>query len=182
MLDAALMVRLGRGVVVAIVVSCAFAHADDVTRAAQLLQPYKRAFQGALVSGLEGGTTQALSACHAQAPAIAAKAVPDVVRVGRTSHRLRNPANRSPDWVVPLLAAYVDRPEDRVPRAVKLSDDLYGYVEPIVLQPVCLQCHGKTLDAEVSAQIKMLYPEDRAVGFEVGDLRGLFWLEFTKPD
>lgn len=82
---------------------------------------------------------------------------------------------------MPLLAAYVDRPEDRVPRAVKLSDDLYGYVEPIVLQPVCVQCHGKTLAAEVSAQIQVLYPEDRAVGFEVGDVRGLFWLEFTKP-
>jgi hypothetical protein len=31
----------------------------------------------------------------------------------------------------------------------------------------------------VAAQISELYPADKAIGFEAGDLRGVFWLEFS---
>ena len=35
-------------------------------------------------------------------------------------------------------------------------------------------CHGGTLDPEVTAKLKELYPQDAATGFKVGDLRGAF--------
>ena len=31
---------------------------------------------------------------------------------------------------------------------------------------------------DVASRISELYPEDRATGFEAGDLRGIFWVEF----
>lgn len=102
----------------------------------------------------------------------------DGVRMGRTSHRLRNPANSSPEWVTPLLNAYLDNAADREPHSVKLSDARLGYVEPILLQPLCLTCHGETLASDITARIDELYPDDRATGFEVGDFRGLFWVEY----
>ena len=44
---------------------------------------------------------------------------------------------------------------------------------------MCLNCHGKDIDREVVARIDALYPEDRARGYAVGDLRGVFWVEFS---
>jgi hypothetical protein len=98
--------------------------------------------------------------------------------VGRASHRLRNPANVPPEWVAPILDAYVASSADRAPRAVPLADGRWGYVEPILLQPPCLACHGETLAPDVASRIAALYPDDRATGFRVGDLRGVFWIEY----
>jgi hypothetical protein len=40
----------------------------------------------------------------------------------------------------------------------------------------CLNCHGSALKPEVAAKVKELYPEDQAVGFASGQLRGAFTL------
>ncbi len=96
--------------------------------------------------------------------------------MGRTSHRLRNPANAPPAWVEPLLAEYVDEPEAAAARAVYLEGDRIGYVEPIRAIHLCVSCHGPNVDPELLAEVRSLYPEDQATGFRVGDLRGLFWV------
>ena len=62
--------------------------------------------------------------------------------------------------------------------AVPLPDNRWGYVEPITVQPLCLACHGSEIVPDVADRISELYPEDRATGFAVGDLRGVFWVEF----
>ena len=46
---------------------------------------------------------------------------------------------------------------------------------------MCVICHGEGLSRDVAARIDELYPDDRAIGFEVGDLRGVFWTEFPTP-
>jgi hypothetical protein len=56
-----------------------------------------------------------------------------------------------------------------------------GDAEPIYNQPLCLTCHGETIDPELRARIRDLYPRDRATGFRDGDLRGVFWVEFSPP-
>ncbi|NNC63672.1 MAG: DUF3365 domain-containing protein, partial [Gammaproteobacteria bacterium] len=106
----------------------------------------------------------------------------DGVRVGRASHRLRNPSNAAPDWVAPILDEYANEPSDRTPRTVSLGTDRSGYIEPIVLQPLCLTCHGDNLAPEVASRIRELYPADRAVGYQAGDLRGVFWAEFPPQE
>jgi hypothetical protein len=40
----------------------------------------------------------------------------------------------------------------------------------------CLTCHGSALKPDVAAKVKELYPEDEAVGFASGQLRGAFTL------
>lgn len=154
----------------------------ELDRGAGLLAPFKRDLQQALREGLAEGPVEALAACRVRAPEIAQALARDGIRLGRSSHRLRNPANAAPDWVVPLLQAYVEDAAERSPRAVPLPDKRVGYVEPILLQPLCLTCHGDALAPDVAAKIEQLYPQDRAVGFEVGDLRGLFWIEFPADE
>ena len=66
------------------------------------------------------------------------------------------------------------------PVTVTLNDHRAGYVEPIFLQPLCTTCHGKSIDPRIAAQLADQYPHDEATGFDVGELRGVFWAEF--PD
>ncbi len=155
-------------------------HQDELARGAELLMPFKQQLQQTLVSGLKQGPGHAITACQLQAPEIAKSLSLEGVVVGRTSDRLRNPANVSPNWVTPVLDAWVATSTDRAPQIVELANHRLGYVEPILLKPLCLTCHGSNLMPEVTARIDELYPQDRATDFETGDLRGVFWIEF--PD
>jgi len=147
-------------------------------RGGELLMPFKKDLKAALIAGMADSPTGAISVCRLEAPRIAERLSVDGVRVGRSSHRLRNPDNRSPAWAAPLLEAYVSSPDARAPVAVDLDGDRVGYVEPILVAPLCLACHGEAIAPEVQAQIDALYPDDEAVGFRTGDFRGIFWAEF----
>jgi len=154
----------------------------EAPRGAELLVPLKKSLKQALIAGMQQGPMNAISVCKEQAPAIADSLSIGGIEIGRTSHRLRNPANVAPGWVNVVLQSYLKEGGDRAPRIVSLPDNREGYVEPIVLQPLCVACHGGNLAPEVAAHIKEMYPEDAATGFEVGDLRGVFWVEYSAPE
>ncbi len=156
----------------------ALSEEEDVARGAELLAPLKRELKKALMAGMQNGPLNAISVCKDQAPAIAASLSVDGVEIGRTSHRLRNPANSAPDWVDPVLKKYLGEESDRAPTVVSLENNRQGYIEPIVVAPLCLACHGETLEPDVAAHINEAYPEDKATGFDVGDLRGVYWVEY----
>ncbi len=166
------------GVALLLLTSCTQANEVALERGAELLAPFKKDLKAALVNGMQQGPAEAIGACRIEAPDIARSLSVDGVAVGRTSHRLRNAGNVAPDWAAPLLQGYLDDDGDRSPRAVPLADGRFGYVEPITVQPLCLACHGESLAPDVRRQIDELYPDDQATGFDVGDLRGIFWVEF----
>lgn len=156
------------------------AHSDEQPihdRGQASLAPFKASLQRALKAGLADGPVAAVEACRLRAPEIAQAMSQDGHRVGRASHRLRNPDNVAPDWVAPVLARYLAEPASRKAATVRLADGRIGYVEPIVLAPLCVTCHGDGLAPELAAHIAKLYPEDQAIGFQPGDLRGVFWVE-----
>ncbi len=130
-----------------------------------------------------GGPVAAIDVCHARAPQIAARLAKESgAAVGRTSLRVRNPAN-APDelqrtllaqfdaelasgkFAGPLEAAFEIRRGNQVERR---------YMRAIPTEALCLTCHGKTLAPEVAAAIAREYPGDQATGFDVGQLRGAF--------
>jgi hypothetical protein len=169
-----------RIVVFSLLMAACTAHAQEVelARGADLLMPFKKDLQQALKSGLAEGPAEAIQVCRVQAPGIAETLSVDGVRMGRSSHKLRNPANVAPEWVSPIMQDFLEKPSMREPRAVALPGNRWGYVEPIMVQPLCLTCHGADLAPDVAGWIAKLYPEDRATGFAEGDLRGVFWVEF----
>jgi hypothetical protein len=150
---------------------------DPAARGAELLAPFKSDLKQALMSGMQEGPAAAIEVCSELAPGIAASLSVDGVKMGRSSHRLRNPENVAPDWLVPLIDGYASGGE-RLPQTVALGEGRTGYAEPITVEPVCLTCHGVELDDAIAAQLAALYPEDRATGFSAGDFRGVFWVEF----
>lgn len=166
------------------VIAAGIATAQDtaLSKGNELLGPFKANLQAALGSGMSQGVLEAIGVCQIQAPDIADSLSQDKILVGRSSHRLRNPDNAAPDWVEPIMQSYLTESSDREPQVVLLAGDRLGYVEPITLQPMCTACHGESLSGEVAMRISELYPEDQAVGFKAGDLRGVFWLEYPSVE
>lgn len=139
---------------------------------AELRTELGKALRGALAEGPE----HAIDVCRIEAPRLALAAAPAGISVGRTSQRLRNLANAPDPWMVPLLEAFsASDPPPGGSRTVDLGPRGVGYVEPIYLQPLCATCHGENVEPALLAKIREHYPDDQAVGFRVGELRGLFW-------
>lgn len=161
-----------------VLAGCSPSTAEPETRGAALLAPFKQNLKSALVKGMESGPVAAIGACNTEAPVIAGELSVDGTAMGRSSHKLRNPENVAPEWAVPFLSAYAAGTQTD-PVAVEYAKDRYGYVEPIMLQSMCLNCHGAVLHPDVAARINELYPDDEATGFSEGDFRGVFWVEFS---
>lgn len=164
-----------------ILATAACAPSDDelLARGADLLAPFKTNLKAALQAGMQRGPIAAIGACRDEAPGIASELSTGGVLVGRSSHRLRNPDNAGPEWVTGVIDTYLADSASVMPVLVARLDGKVGYVEPIMIQPMCLACHGKSLDPELAARIGELYPGDRATGFREGDLRGVYWAEFS---
>lgn len=123
----------------------------------------------------QGGPAAAIPVCQQEAQAIATTVAQEQnVKIGRVGVRTRNPENRPPHWAKALISAQT--PE---PTFAMLDDGRAAALLPIKLQAQCLMCHGpaESIPLEVKSQLAKLYPQDQAVGFKEGDLRGWFWVE-----
>ena len=152
-----------------------------VAQAAAAITPFKQQLSAALTKALQqGGPLQAIEVCAETAPRLAAQASSEQTQVGRSALRLRNPSNAPREWLKPLLAdlAKLDSAQG-AQRVAKLSNGRYGYAEAIVLQPQCALCHGTSVAAPIAEAIRARYPNDQAMGFEPGQLRGVFWAELA---
>jgi hypothetical protein len=134
---------------------------------------------GELTAALDSdGPDAAIDVCRDTAPSVAAHVSEQYgLKIGRTSHRLRNPSNTAPDWAQPYVADLVEEP-----LFVAGPDGELGALLPIRLKAECQMCHGpvEMIDESVLAAINASYRDDQAVGFGEGDLRGWFWVE-TPP-
>ena len=165
----------------------AFADEDLAARvdaSREAIQSFAGALQERLTSAMAaGGPAAAIEVCKIAAPEVAAAASHALGwRIGRTSLKLRNPANAPDAWELAVLRKFEARRaagEDpaRFDHAEFVAGDgkrTFRYMKAIGTQPVCTLCHGAHVAPEVAARLDALYPEDRARGFEVGDLRGAF--------
>lgn len=165
-------------------------HAAELTACRTAVDRLGQTLRGALQEAVEkGGAVGALDVCNVEAlPLTKTISTEEGVIIGRTSLRVRNPANASDDWERARLAEFATRKaagEDLGAMEVwEVVDDNAGhktfrYLKAIGTAPMCLQCHGPELAADVAAAVKKLYPDDAATGFAVGDLRGAFTV--SKP-
>jgi hypothetical protein len=136
-------------------------------------------------SGLE-----ALAFCSSQADEIT-KSVnakfPEGVKVRRTALKLRNAkANKADETDIEVMKAYEAAIKEgkTIDKDLKVVDagNAYRVYKPLVTKKVCLKCHGTHLDPKIAEGLKHAYPEDKAVGFKEGDLRGVIVAEIMKKE
>jgi len=159
----------------------------DLAEARRIVGAFMTDLKSRLTAAIdEQGPGHAVSVCHVEAPQIAsAQEAASGWSVGRTSTRVRNRDNEPDNWERDILESFAERlASGEDPAAIEhaeIVDDGEGatlrYMKAIPTAELCLACHGAELDQELAGRIDELYPEDRARGFEVGELRGAFTLE-----
>ena len=134
----------------------------------------------------DGGPVNALGVCTIEAPAIAQRiSEEEKITIRRVSSKPRNPTMGVPnDWQTKALQLFEealargDKPADiEFVEAVKAGSGSrmeLRFAKPIVMQPQCTACHGspEQISPEVKAKLNELYPNDKAVGYKPGELRG----------
>lgn len=129
----------------------------------------------------QGGPEYAVTFCNTQAmPLTDSISKKYDVQISRLSDKNRNPMN--------ALESSRDRiswekiKSDKKDFVIQESAEAIYYYKPIAIgMPTCLQCHGGTSDIaqETMDVIKLNYPNDKAVGYQTGDLRGMWKIEFN---
>ena len=137
----------------------------------------------------ENGAAQTLDFCSRTALVLTDSLTADQpgVSVKRTSTRIRNPRNQ-PDEHEQLALAWFDSARaasGALPAAYvqAVSAAEARFYRPLVIAPFCIQCHGtvEKLDPEVRAALQERYPNDRAIGYQEGDLRGVIRVSLPRP-
>jgi hypothetical protein len=123
-----------------------------------------------------GGAMQALNFCSHNALALTDNVAKDSsVEIKRVSDLNRNPINAATaeekavlnEWRT-LLAKGQPLPTGELKKSSDGRD-------------ACLKCHGGLdVNSPLAKAIKTTYPEDKAIGYKMGDLRGMVVVTFPK--
>ena len=124
------------------------------------------------------GPAEAINLCNIQAPAIASAHSESDWAISRTSLKIRNSNNIANDWQNDILQDFERRKAAGEPvkdiATSLVRDGSFYFVKAIPTAQICTTCHGKSINPQVAARLSELYPGDKAIGFDVGDIRGAF--------
>ena len=170
-------------------------HAESLTeqqvleqQANQRIAEFSQALKGQLQAAIkQGGLINAVSVCKSVAPAIAAENSKEGWTLTRTSLRVRNSDNTPDEWELSQLQQFelvnasgqqpADKPIVASEFIVNDGNTQFRYMKAIPAQQLCLGCHGSNIEPEMSALLSKTYPDDKAVNFALGDIRGAFSLK-----
>lgn len=155
--------------------------------AAQLGMQLKARLKAAIEAG---GPASAIAVCNVSAPQIAEELSKDGWTVGRTSLKLRNPANRPDEWEHATLLAFEQQLVSGVSAATLQNSTIesdqgevrYRFMKAIPIDGVCMACHGEAIAEPVQAALAEKYPQDAATGYKSGELRGAFTISKILED
>ncbi len=135
----------------------------------------------------EGGVSQAAPFCNAHADNLTTEMEEKFnVAIKRTSLKLRNEDNAPNDTEKTMLEQFESMLADGKELSPIVELDAAGlphFYAPIKLKDKCVACHGvigETMKQKTDSIIKVLYPNDRAIGFKEGDLRGMWSIAFKE--
>ncbi len=139
----------------------------------------------------EKGVAGAVEFCNVEAlPSLDKVSKEHKVVVRRVSHDYRNPSDQPNDKEQMLLQAYEYNEENDVENSPNVQEiengEILLYTKAITIPgEMCLNCHGdpkNDIDEATLAKIGKLYPEDKAIGHDVGDLRGMWSIAIPKKE
>ena len=145
-----------------------------------------KAFGGALKAELQkamkaGGPINALTVCNEKAMPITAQIAKEKnAQLSRVSLKNRNPANIPNEWQTKVLNDFDKRAsagEDIAKMGFSEIVDNNGkkqlhFMKALPTGKVCLACHGADIAGNVKEKLAVLYPQDKATGYALGQVRG----------
>ena len=132
------------------------------------------------------GTKAAVTFCSEKAyPITDSMAKAQNVSIKRVSDRPRNPKNIANAKELDLIDFFkkaIANKEDYQPVTEENNGEVTFYA-PITTNSMCLQCHGtptQNITPEVLKTITSLYPKDKATGYNINEVRGMWRVTFKK--
>jgi hypothetical protein len=132
----------------------------------------------------QGGAGRGVQVCAQVAQTLTREVAREQgVQMRRVSLKNRNPRNAPDAWERQILQRWerdlqAGKPIGEVGEwRTQQGQRVYRYMRPIMLaMPLCLECHGdpQNIKPEVRRLIRQNYPNDKATGYKLGDLRGAF--------
>jgi hypothetical protein len=155
--------------------------------ARQTVQLFKDRLKGQLSAAIKSdGAANAISLCQTIAPDLSTELTDSSgFEVLRTSLKLRNPENAPGAWELEVLKSFQERAAagtdpDKLESYGEVvtpeGDRLFRYMRGIPTAELCLNCHGSEIRPDVKAELVRYYPDDKATGYKLGELRGAFSL------
>lgn len=134
-----------------------------------------------------GGPAQAIPFCNVEAiPLTQQLSDKYKVTIKRTSDKLRNSTNKPSERELEIINNYhklISEKREITPIVEVDSNNKKHFYAPIIMKTNCLACHGKNeefIAVKTDSIIKSLYSNDKAIGYNEGDLRGIWSITFEK--
>lgn len=173
--------------ILAALLSSSFAHANDEALVAETrktamgIPPKLLTMVQAEIE--KGSFSGAIDACSDKAPKMAAQASQSTGwAIRRVSLKNRNPKATPDTWEKDALQDFDKRALagenpatlEKVEFVNEGNTRTLRYIKALPTQGLCLNCHGapESISPEVKAQIAKTYPNDLAVGYREGQVRG----------
>lgn len=131
----------------------------------------------------QGGPQNAVDVCAIKAPEIARElSKQSGWNIRRVSLKNRNANAVADAWEKSVLEEFelqlaAGKPAKELEYGALVGGE-YRFMKAQVTTPLCLKCHGSKLEQPLHDKIKMYYPDDLALGYQVGEIRGAFSLSF----
>ncbi len=142
---------------------------------------------GELAAALEkGGVAGAIRYCNLTAyPLVDSLSLVHQAVIRRTSLKARNLADKPTPVEEEVLKAYHQQDGELAPKVMVVDGREVAFFAPIKIQPLCLECHGEVgkspgISPDDYEVIKEHYPNDEAIGYALGDLRGMWSITFKR--
>lgn len=132
--------------------------------------------QNLLQAAEKEGWSGAVRYCHAAADTLTVYRG-EKIAFQRVALRNRNPGNALADSLDKAVYDRFMQSGEKESFIVEVGEGTLRYYRPIYIpMQQCLKCHGKPeeLDGPALAEIRKRYPGDKATGFAIGDLRGMW--------
>ncbi|MBX3744629.1 MAG: DUF3365 domain-containing protein [Verrucomicrobiae bacterium] len=168
--------------------------ADVLARGRAIAGETFEVLRGNLQTAIQaGGIRNALPFCSmAASPLTAGMATKHGVTLRRVTHKTRNPAGAATPAELAILETFrqalrgpgITPTNPPPPMVTNFDARTLSFFAPIVMaHELCLKCHGepgRDILPEDYDIILRLYPQDRATGFEMGQLRGAWRIDFPR--
>ncbi len=157
--------------------------AEELTRqaiATKAVGQIGQEMRNKLVESLKkNGPSGAIDICAKDAPIISSRIEHEYgVVIKRTSLKVRNPQN-APDSLekelLESLSALLNSGKTLPSGVVAFPNNQQRFYKTVQMEMACLQCHGdpKIINERVRKEITAVYPDDMAIGYKEGELRGI---------
>ena len=135
-------------------------------------------------SGLEGAAGFCAYKANEIEQGVNSKLAPNI-SIKRVSLKNRNPNNYPSGYDLIKLIQFKEKEQYNIPiKDISLYERESYWIayKPIYVKKVCLKCHGddKNLNKQAYKIIEQKYPQDKAVDYKLGDLRGAFVIKINK--